>query len=144
VIESRKVYPFASGVLGEEWGKHSEAHRRYFSGATLKYPSGAPSKPIFLGFITSVIRVATHCKPGVRVNFILDSNPQTMGWATICYAEVKKLASGDRVFENSLGELTFADSEVALPLQAADLIAYAAHNWAKEANGNQNHPVDPI
>jgi len=67
-----------------------------------------------------------------------------MRWATICYAEVKKLASGDRVFENSLGELTFADSEVALPLQAADLIAYAAHNWAKEANGNQNHPVDPI
>jgi len=144
VIESRKIYPFASGVIGEEWLKASVDHRRFFTGATRKYPCGAPSKPIFVGFMTCVVRVASHCHPGVKVNFIFDNNPQTVGWASICYSEMKALVTEDRSLTASMGDLTFASSEVALPLQAADLIAYAAHTWAKEANGNENHPVSPV
>jgi hypothetical protein len=89
-----------------------------------------------------VVRVTSHCHPGVKVNFVFDSNPQTMGWATVCYSEMKRLAANDRSLSASMGELTFTSSAVALPLQAADLIAYAAHQWAKKANGNENHPVD--
>ena len=144
VIESRKIYPFASGVIGEEWVKQNVYDRRFFTGATRKYPSGAPSKPIFLAFITCVTRVLSHCHPGVKVHFVFDSNPQTMGWASICYAQLRTLSATDRQFGDSLGDLTFSSSDTALPLQAADLIAYAAHNWAKAANGNQDHPVDPV
>ncbi len=144
VIESKKIYPFATGVLGSEWGKHKIGHRRYFTGATVEHPTGAPSKPIFLGFMTCVLRVATHCHAGVKVNFVFDDNPQTMGWASICFSDLKKITRSDRALSTCLGELVFASSAVALPLQAADLIAYAAHNWAKESNGDQSHPVDPI
>lgn len=59
VIETLKIYQFASGVLGAEWAKQDIDERRIFTGATPKYQSGAPSKPIFLGFMTCVIRAAS-------------------------------------------------------------------------------------
>jgi hypothetical protein len=144
VIESRKIYPFASGVIGEEWVKENVEHRRLFTGATKKFPSGAPSKPLFVGFMTCVVRVASHCHPGVKVNFVFDDNPQTVGWASICYSGMKALVTKDRSLTASMGDLSFASSKTALPLQAADLIAYEAHNWAKESSGNENHLTRPV
>jgi len=141
VIESRKIYPFASGVLGEEWKKHSLAQRRVFTGATRQHPSGAPSKPIFMGFVTNVIRIAFYCKPGIRVNFVFDDNPKTEEWAYPCYDGIKQMGGS---LSSRLGELTFASSAKAVPLQAADLLAYQAHKWAKEANGNANHSVNSV
>ena len=102
-IETLKVYPFASGVLGSEWAKQDIDERRVFTGATLKYQSGAPSKPIFLGFMTCIVRAASYCKPGVKIHFILDSNPQTQGWSSICYSELKRLARSDRHLAESNG-----------------------------------------
>jgi hypothetical protein len=96
--------------------------------------------------MTCVIRVASHCHPGVKVNFVFDDNAQTIGWASICYSDLKRMAieDDDRSLAASLGELSFASSEAALPLQAADLIAYQAHKWAKAADGNTDHPIDKV
>lgn len=138
VVESRKIYPFASGVLRSEWEKHNLAWRRVWTGATPEHPSGAPSKPIFLGFVTNVIRITSYCKPGMVVNFVFDQNKQTEGWAHFCYAGLKEV---DPSLTHHFGDLTFADSEKAVQLQAADLIAYEAHHWAREANGDANHPM---
>jgi hypothetical protein len=94
--------------------------------------------------MTCVVRVASHCHPGVKVNFVFDDNPQTVGWASICYSGMKALVTKDRSLTASMGDLSFASSKTALPLQAADLIAYEAHNWAKESSGNENHLTRPV
>src|SRR5438093_10066850 len=52
-------------------------------------------------------------------------------WATICYGELKhSMSNEDHAGARSLGDLTFADSKCALPLQAADLLAYEAYKYA--------------
>ena len=138
VIESRKIYPFASGVLRSEWDKHDLEWRRVWTGATREHPSGAPSKPIFMAFVTNVISITRYCKPGIVVNFVFDQNKQAEGWAHFCYAGLKTI---DRSLTRRLGELSFADSEKAVQLQASDLIAYEAHLWAREASGDKNRPM---
>lgn len=138
VVESRKIYPFASGVLRSEWDKHGIQWRRVWTGATREYPSGAPSKPIFLAFVTNVVRITRYTKLGIPVNFVVDEDKQTEGWAHDCYAGLK---TSEPSLARRLGELSFADGEIAVPLQASDLIAYEAHLWAREANGDANHPT---
>jgi hypothetical protein len=141
VIESRKIYPFASGVLRSEWDKHNLPWRRVWTGATREHPTGAPSKPIFLGFATNVIRITSYCKPGTVVDFVFDQNKQTEEWAHFCYAG---LTTVDRSLAPHFGDLSFADSKKAVQLQASDLIAYEAHRWAREANGDANHPMQRV
>ena len=138
VIESRKIYPFASGVLRSEWDKHNLAWRRVWTGATPKHPTGAPSKPIFLGFVTNVIRITSYCKPGTVVEFVFDRDKQAEGWAHFCFAGLKDV---DPSITGHLGDLTFSDSDKAVQLQASDLIAYEAHFWAREADGDGNRPM---
>jgi hypothetical protein len=48
--------------------------------------------------------------------------------------------SGDPL-HGHIGSLGFEDSEMAPPLQAADLLAYEAHRYAKAAKLNRKHPV---
>ncbi|HKF51947.1 MAG TPA: DUF3800 domain-containing protein [Candidatus Acidoferrales bacterium] len=138
VIESRKIYPFASGVLRSEWDKHGVQWRRVWTGATREHPSGAPSKPVFMAFVTNVIRITGYCRVGTVANIVVDEDRQMEGWANLCYAGLK---STEPSLARRLGELSFADGEIAVQLQASDLIAYEAHIWAREANGNDNYPM---
>ena len=141
-IERTDIYPFACGVLGGEWGKQTLDNRRYLTGATPNYPTGAPSRAIFLPFQVCVFRVTSYCKPGLKVHFVFDHQRETIGWASICYAELRRKwgASRDSLSER-MGELTFADSEEATPLQAADLLAYEARYYAQKADGDKNAPM---
>ena len=90
IIEtSRHIYPFASGVVASEWQKQDLSDRRMFTGASTKYPTGKPSKSIFLAFQRCVVRVADYCKPGIEAHYFIDSNKQLDVWATICFFELK-------------------------------------------------------
>jgi hypothetical protein len=64
-----------------------------------------------------------------------------VGWAGICYSELKNRLVEDDLASH-LGDFTLADSKEALPLQAADLIAYEARRYAIEADGDDKAPVN--
>jgi hypothetical protein len=134
VLREVEVFPFASGVLSEEWVKRNHIDRRVFSGGHGKHMSGCPSRSQFLGFQISVFRVAQYCKPGVVAHFVMDKDPSTVGWTGLCYANLRHIAEQDNdPIANALGPITFDDSKKCLPLQAADLLGYEAHQWAKAA-----------
>jgi hypothetical protein len=142
VIGQHKLYPFAYGVHRGEWNKQTPAERQVLCGANGL--QRAPDNPMFMAFTTSVLRNIRHCNPGAVMHFVLDSNRNTNGWASICYGEMKKFMSQENpVGARKLGDLTFADSERALPLQAADLLAYEAYKYAIWAKGNRAAKVRP-
>jgi hypothetical protein len=75
------------------------------------------------------------------MHFIVNETRHQYAWQQ-CFSGVKKemVAENDPLW-NHMGELTFSDSKKALPLQAADLLAYEAHRYAKQAKGNPEFPV---
>ena len=100
-------------------------------------------KPVFLPFQWCVVRTARYCKPGKVMHFIFDYDHQTAPDATRCYADIKRgaIRDNDPNYRSCLGELKFEDSKTAIPLQAADLLAYEAHRYAKKAMGNPKAPM---
>jgi len=137
-IEDSAVYPFACGVVAEEWKKQELSDQRMFTGATQKFPTGAPTKSIFLAFQKCVFSAISPCKPGIKVHFVFDQNPQTEAWATICYSEMKRTTP---IVQEHGGDLTFSDSKDAMPLQAADLLAYEAHSYVKRFLTDPKTPI---
>src|SRR5205085_10362451 len=95
-------------------------------------------RPLYLAIQMAMARAANYCKPGARMDFVVDNNPQTNSRIAECYADF--LADAEEGLGElpelrfNFGELSFADSREAVPLQAADLLAYEAHRWAKQSN----------
>jgi hypothetical protein len=142
VIGNHKIYPFAYGVRRSEWNKQTPEERQVFCGSSGRLQ--APNNPMFMAFSTGVLRTLRHCDSGVLMNFVFDSHRNTDAWATICYGELKNLMSREgREGARSLGDLTFADSQRALPLQAADLLAYEAYQYAIWADGDATKKMRP-
>jgi len=142
VIEDTAIYPFASGVLRSEWQKLTLRERKILSGGVLRRLANASTRPVFLPLQHCITRVTTYCKPGIRVNFIFDEDEQTTPWASECHRLLKVDVFADNPdFLSRCGDLTFADSERALPLQAADLLAYEANQYCKAAGSDQLFPV---
>lgn len=144
IIERTKIYPFACGVQAKEWKKKPIGDRRILTGGNGKYPTGKPSKSIFLALERCVLRVADYCKPGIKVHYFIDSNQQLDEWATICYGQMKRLYKENKdALYMSMGDFTPSDSETALPLQAADLLAYEARLFGEAviSSGNINSPM---
>jgi len=80
------------------------------------------------------------------MHFSFDQNRLTNPWANICFSQLKALAieEGAPQFAAKMGGLTFHNSRTALPLQAADLLAYEASRYVRGANGNKAFPVGPV
>jgi hypothetical protein len=146
VIETHKIAPFAFGVLGSEWESLPPHFRQLFSQAMASpKPRNDVGKSIFMPFQLCVCRVLTYCHPGVVMHFVMDEDERIAPKIVRSYSELKISAEEDheKVFLSHLGELTFADSRKARPLQAADLLAYEAHRYAKRAAAERN-PRTPI
>jgi hypothetical protein len=141
VIGAYKLFPFAHGVRRSEWNKQSQPERQLLCGGhSLK----APDNPMFMAFRVCILRTISYCRPGVVMHFALDSNKNTDPWALICYGELKRLLSqASDPAAKHMGDLTFADSVRALPLQAADLLAYEAYKYAIWADGDYTKNVRP-
>lgn len=139
VIGSVKVHPFAFGVLSSEWSKRTSWQKKILSGGSGKSLNNAPQNPMFMSFQTAILRICRYCHEGVAMHFVMDSNANTNGWSAICYNKAKKeLATSEwgHLKPENLGDLVFSDSKKALPLQAADLLAYEAFKYAKWAKGD--------
>ena len=140
VIEETKVFPFAAGVLGGDW----TALAPYKTQVMTANEMPRLQKSLFLPFQRSILRALGYCYRGVPMNFVFDENSDILLKQAMhsCFDRLKKQLKEEKdpLYE-SMGDLTFDGSEKAAPLQAADLIAYQAHQYAREANGNENHPI---
>jgi hypothetical protein len=138
IIEQRSITPFACGFLNEEWNKLPELWQRVFSGAK----GEAQIKPLAMPLLLSIGTAVYYCKPGKTMHFVVDHDPRVSGRIAQVFTRLKQfLLERDGPLNMKLGELTFADSREATPLQAADLLAYEAHLWAKRAKGNHDFPM---
>jgi hypothetical protein len=144
VIQSSKIYPFMCGVLSAEWEKQQLFYREIFTGASRLKPNinQKHMNPLFLPFQVCVARLSQYCHPGVTMNFVVDQTSFPSAWVD-CFRGVKYEMFAEDKLRQSIGELTFADSKIALPLQAADLLAYEGHRYGKQshAKGDANFPM---
>ena len=139
VIETTKITPFACGVSPLEWNALSKATLEIVSSTEVERHQQALRLPLH----RIIYRVTSYCLPHKAMHFVLDRDkPVTQAALLSLFDGVKDdlLAQKDDLYPR-LGELTFADSKDALPLQAADLLAYEAHRYAKKADGDQHYPV---
>ena len=132
IIQNHKIYPFGCGVEVSEFKKQPEHYRKVFAGyhhnAVVKE---AALKSVFLPLQVAIFQAARYCYRGVRMNFVVANDFKTAARTALCFAKLKQETEGDPAFDN-LGDLTFADPRVAVPLQAADLLAYELYHFAKQ------------
>jgi hypothetical protein len=138
IIDRSKIVPFGCGVLGAEWDMQPIAFREL---ATIA-DSPAKAKPLLLPFQRNIYRAASYCYPGVTMYFTFDRNqqPNVQSGILRCYSAVKDGATeaGDQLAKH-LGSIEFEDSIQAAPLQAADLLAYEMHRYAKQPVRDLEH-----
>lgn len=145
IIESRKVYPFVSGVLNGEWQNRLPVFKRVFSAMENRNIPEDDLKSVFLPIQIAFSQPARYCKDGKRMHFVFDDAPRSAHIAKI-YATLKQEAKeSDDFYRFRWGDLTFADSKQAIPLQAADLLVYEAHRYCKRSikEGDRNWPMRP-
>jgi uncharacterized protein DUF3800 len=141
VIETSRITPFAAGVLGAEWGKQPTPYRRVFNRMTEPELSTSGPKSLFLPFQVCIVHASMYCKDGIRMHFVFDQDSRIATQVVKVFSYIKQEMKTDEHLRFSIGDLTFADSRVATPLQAADLLAYEAHRYAKKAQGSDDAPM---
>ena len=74
--------------------------------------------------------------------FIYDLDGKNCGrfadWYRGFKLDIKREGNGD---DECLGDLVFADSREAVPLQAADLLAYEGQRYKRKSNGDPDAPI---
>ncbi len=143
VIENTAIFPFASGILRSEWSRLTLREQKILCGGIPPNLEQSSANALFLPFQYSIARLTMNCNPGLVMHLFFDDNKQTNAWATICYTRLKALAitEGAADAARKLDGLTFSDSRVALPLQAADLLAWEAYQYCKSAKGDPRFPI---
>jgi hypothetical protein len=113
--------------------------QRVFSGAKNDFDK---VKPLVMPLMICFGGIVHYCKAGKTMHFVIDDDPRTSGRILQAFTRLKQFTVGrDGPLNIKFGDLTFADSQKAVPLQAADLLAYEAHRWAKKADGDRNFPM---
>ena len=141
IIEQTRIFPFALGMIGDEWQQLAEHHRWAM---TLGVVGEKHRKPMIVPLEMAVMRTLKYAKNST-VNYTFDDNPQDVHLKQAivdCFSQIKENMRKDHdPSYDSVGDFGFSDSKKAAPLQAADLLAYEAHRYAKEAGEDKNYPV---
>ncbi len=127
IIQDSRIAPVASLVLLEDWKELTRKQRQFLAGGdydavdhAIKSP--APEKGFYLALLGCIWSAVGHSRTGERVHFVLDQNNQLSGYAVNLFQKLKNGAV-TRIRQR-LGSITFASSEDACPIQAADILAY--------------------
>lgn len=134
-IVETKIFPTSSVLVVDEWKKLNKNERTFLTGgrinpATLKWiKPGAPNKTYFFPFQLAIVHPANGCARGLHVHYTFDLNKQFKNHASSLY----QLLKADETLEcrHQLGALDMEIGEVAIGLQAADMLAYQNYKWAK-------------
>jgi hypothetical protein len=131
VICRDKLYPLGYAVNLIDWDTFSLADKKILTGG--KYikdkwrAEGKFTKPMFLPFRLVVEKSADNCPKDEKVHYFFGIDEASLGWAAQYLAMLKD--SGAR-FSSRLGNIVGAESK-AIPLQAADLLAYQLRGYAE-------------
>jgi len=132
IIQKHKIFPFGCGVVVSDLRKQPEHYRKVFAGYDHKeIVKEKALKSIYLPLQVAIFQAARYCHRDVRMNFVFDDDRKTVARVSHCFAQLKKETKDNPDVDN-LGELTFADSCIAVPLQAADLLAYELYHFRKQ------------
>jgi hypothetical protein len=145
IIEERRVYPFGAGVLNSEWENRLPVFQRVYSAMEGKRGLNKNDlKSMYLPLQIGLFKAARHCEPGKVMHFVFDSDRRTSQHITDIYLNLKResVESND-YYRFRLGSLTFEDSKLVAPLQAADLLVYEEHRYCKQFSkaGNPELPM---
>ena len=128
IIERCNIIPFSCGVLGDEWKKVSPFRKAIMSHEKMQ-------KPVLLPLARILYRIVNYCKPGEVMNFVFDEDRKNIELGLAMVERLAAIKNGmkeakDPLYER-IGNFGFEDSKKAYPLQAADLLAYECHRYAK-------------
>ena len=109
-----------------------EPKRRYLTGGNYylqsgKVRGGAAKTPFHVAMQNTVIQAAKLAPKGENADFICDEQKQYRAYALQRFDIIKKNNPGV-----PLGTISYVSSERHLPLQAADLVCYAAFRFTKQ------------
>lgn len=135
VIESSNVIPFAYGISMQAWEGRPEFWKRIFVGPG--FGKGKAHDPLFLSFQVAVTKTALYCKPGKSMHFIYDLDDKNATRFLQWYRQFKLDIPSDDA--GQFGDLNFSDSRQAVPLQAADLLAYEAQRYKAKSSANPDY-----
>ncbi len=136
VIESSNVTPFAYGVSIQAWENRSDFWKRIFVGPG--FGKGKAHDPLFLSFQVAISKTVLYCKSGKKMHFVYALDSKNCGRFLQWYQQFKRETDGD---DDRLGDLIFSVTRQAVPLQAADLLAYEAQRYKKKSKGDVNAPL---
>lgn len=134
-IVETNLFPTSAVLVIEDWKKLNKYERMFLTGGYYDLDNqhwittGAPNKTYFLPFQFAVVGPAIHCRAGLHVNYTFDLNKQFKNHVVDLYTLLKsdqKLQSRHR-----LGALDLEESQRAVGLQAADLLAYQTYKFSK-------------
>lgn len=128
-VDEAGVWPILAALDVEAFRAYSRAERQQLTGhyqapAGKASLAGAPTKPYYLVLQSVVVQAAKRVtRPDLSVRFIFDLQQQFAAYGVNLYEYIKRVGlwgTPSRV----LGDISFARRADALPLQAADLLAY--------------------
>jgi len=134
-IVDAKIFPTFCSVVMDEWKKLNKNERRFLTGGRYDTKThnwvtqGAPNKPYFWPFQVAILNPVLACPAGLHVHYTFDLNKQFKNYAVDLYALLKSDSSFTH--RHKLGSLDMEIGEVAVGLQAADLLAYRQYKLAK-------------
>jgi Protein of unknown function (DUF3800) len=132
ISESKRIYPVGCLVDMNEWKSLTRDERAFLTGArydsasgSLKSP-GAANKTYFLPFLTTIADALDHCNWGQLMHFTFDASKSFSAYALDYFQQIKATQMDNF---RKMGEIFFADSKKATPVQAADLLAYEIYRY---------------
>jgi hypothetical protein len=144
VINQAHLTPVGAAVVTQSFWKLSQEERRWITGAefdvdTSKWlDSGAPKTPYHLPVRHAVIESAKFGSPDNKVHYVHDRQDQ---YAPLVLEGFNQLKETLRSRDN-LGDMVFSGRREAIPLQAADLIAYHVAKYAESRlQTGEPHPT---
>ena len=132
-INAARVVPVGSCLIVELFNRLNADERRYLTGAKFDVvrkkwlTSGAPNTPYHVPIQQAVIDAAKMTPVGSKVHFVHDQQTQYAPLVLERFAELKQILS----VRDKLGDMVFSSRQEAVPLQAADLVAFVATKYGE-------------
>ena len=143
VIEETKITPFACGMLASEWEQLSAAHKQAMTSNSVERLQQRTLLPLH----RILLRIPTYCHSHKVMHFVMEldcKKPAVQHGMLNAFGAVKHGLEQDcNPLAAHVGNLTFEKPKDATPLQAADLLAYEAHRYAKRVTetGDKNYSM---
>jgi hypothetical protein len=140
-----KACPVGSCLIVDVFRRLNVDERRYLTGARYDMSrskwltSGAPETPYHLPIQQVVVDAAHLASPSKKAHFVHDQQKQYGPLVLERFSELRNILA----IKECLGDIVFSPRLEAVPLQAADLIAFVATKYAEARLATGNPRIAP-